>query len=141
MHYSRLTFLRKRLLKSSMNFVFLYYLALEKGWHFIWTKLNSHHPRMLCQVWLKLVKWIWKRKFLNVVYVLLLLRIWTNLIPFNQNMFCVRFVWNWSRGSGKKDVIFSSMYCCFFVIISPWKRTWSFIWTNLNPLHPRMCFP
>ena len=25
-----------------------------------------------------------------------------------------------------------------FVIISPWKKTGSFIWTNLNPLHPRM---
>jgi hypothetical protein len=25
-----------------------------------------------------------------------------------------------------------------FVIISPLKRTWSFIWTNLNSLHPRI---
>ena len=27
---------------------------------------------------------------------------------------------------------------CYFVIISPWKRAGPFIWTNLNPLHPRM---
>jgi hypothetical protein len=25
-----------------------------------------------------------------------------------------------------------------FVIISPLKRTWPFIWTNLNSLHPRI---
>ena len=31
-----------------------------------------------------------------------------------------------------------SKYFCYFVIISPWKRTWPIIWTNLNSLHPRM---
>ena len=30
------------------------------------------------------------------------------------------------------------MYFCYFVIISPWKRTGPFIWTNLNSLHQRM---
>ena len=30
------------------------------------------------------------------------------------------------------------MYFHYFVIISPWKRAGLFIWTNLNPLHPRM---
>ena len=30
------------------------------------------------------------------------------------------------------------MYFHYFVIISPRKRVGSFIWTNLNPLHPRM---
>ena len=30
------------------------------------------------------------------------------------------------------------MYFFYFVIISPWKGAGSFIWTNLNPLHPRM---
>ena len=32
----------------------------------------------------------------------------------------------------------SSIYFHYFVIISPWKRTGPFIWTNFNPLHPRM---
>ena len=35
----------------------------------------------------------------------------------------------------------SSMYFCYFVIISPWNRAWSFLWTNLNYLHPRMLCP
>ena len=26
----------------------------------------------------------------------------------------------------------------YFVLISPWKRAWSFIWSNLNSLYPRM---
>ena len=30
------------------------------------------------------------------------------------------------------------MYFRLFLIISPWKRAGPFIWTNLNPLHPRM---
>ena len=31
-----------------------------------------------------------------------------------------------------------SIYFRYFLIISPWKRAGPFIWTNLNPLHPRM---
>ena len=30
------------------------------------------------------------------------------------------------------------MYFRCFVIISPWIRAWPFIWTNLNPLYPRI---
>ena len=30
------------------------------------------------------------------------------------------------------------MYFPYFVIISRWKRSWPFIWTNLNSIHPRM---
>ena len=28
------------------------------------------------------------------------------------------------------------MYIYYFPIISPLRRVWPFIWTNLNPLHP-----
>ena len=30
------------------------------------------------------------------------------------------------------------MHFCYFIIISPWKRVWPFIWTKLNPLYPRI---
>ena len=35
----------------------------------------------------------------------------------------------------------SSMYYCYFVIISPWKREGPFLWRNTNPHHPRMFLP
>ena len=37
----------------------------------------------------------------------------------------------------EKKIFKTSMYFRFFIIISPWKRAWDFIWTNLNlnPLH------
>ena len=54
---------------------------------------------VLCQVWLKLALWFWRRRFLKFVNFLL-----------------------------------------YFVIISPWNRTWPLIWINLNPLHPRMFY-
>ena len=49
-------------------------------------------------------------------------------------MYCAKFGWNWL------SIFFIlSIYFPIFGIISPWKWVWSFIWTNLNPLHPR-CF-
>ena len=63
--------------------------------------------------------------------------IWTNLNPLHPRMLCAKFGWNWLSGSGE-DFLISSMYFHYFVIISPWERAWPFIWTNLNPLYPRM---
>jgi hypothetical protein len=51
----------------------------------------------VCQVWLKLAQWFWRRRFSN-----------------------------------------DSSHFYIFVIISPLKRTWPFIWTKLNSLHPRI---
>ena len=53
---------------------------------------------------------------------------------------CAKIDWNWLSGSGEEDFFISSMYFRYFVIISPWKRVVPFVWTNLNPLHPRMLF-
>ena len=64
--------------------------------------------------------------------------IWTNLNPLHPRMLCANFGWNWTSGSGEEDFKISSMYFCYFIIISPWKRAGPFIWTNLKPLHPRM---
>ena len=36
--------------------------------------------------------------------------------------------------------ILKFLQCNFFLIISPWKSIWPFIWTNLNPLHNQGCF-
>ena len=53
-------------------------------------------------------------------------------------MIYAKFDWNCPSGSGEEDFKNLSMYFSYFLIISPWKRAGSFIWTNLNPLHPRM---
>ena len=42
--------------------------------------------------------------------------------------------WFWRR----RFFLILSMYFRYFIIISPWKRAGFFIWTKLNPLHPRM---
>ena len=42
------------------------------------------------------------------------------------------WIWRWIF------LNFINVYFCNFVIISPWIRTRPFIWTNLNPLYPRM---
>ena len=54
-------------------------------------------------------------------------------IPFtNIRMLCAKFCWNWPGGSGEEDFKISTRYFPYSVIISPWKRVWPFIWTNLN---------
>ena len=134
----------------------MYYLLLEKGvalhlidWlvfyavlaifqpynggPFIWTNLNPLHPTMHCAKF----HWNWpsgsypfgKRQSPTFEQT------W---IPFTQSRFVPSFGWNWPSGSGE-DFSNWSMYFRFFIIISPSKRVWPFIWTNLkNPLYPRM---
>ena len=66
------------------------------------------------------------------------LLIWTHLNPLHPRILCAMFGWNWFSGSGEEDFLISSMCFLYFIIISPWKRVGPFIWTNLNPLYPRM---
>ena len=56
----------------------------------------------------------------------------------DPRMICAKFGWNWPSGSGEEDFLTSSMHCSNFLIFSSWKRAKPFVWTNLNPLHPRM---
>ena len=64
--------------------------------------------------------------------------IYTNLNPHHPKMIYAKFGWNCPSGFGEKDLKNLSMYFRYFLIISPWKRAWSFIWKNLNPFQPRM---
>ena len=108
-------------------------------------KLESHSPKdALCQDWLKLVQWFWRR-FLNFVNVFSLFHNYlplekggANLNPLHPRMHCDKFGWNWLSGSGEEDFLILSMYFSYFAIIFPWKRAGPFIWTNLNHLHPGM---
>jgi hypothetical protein len=60
-------FWRRRVLKNfSVFLLFRYYLPLEKGYPLCLNKLKFPTPKDdLCQVKLKLVRWFWRRRFLN----------------------------------------------------------------------------
>ena len=73
-------------------------------------KIESHSPEdALCQVWLKLAQWFWRR-FFNFFNVFLLFLndlpwkragpfIWRNLNLLHPRMLCAKFGWNWPSGS------------------------------------------
>ena len=88
---------------------------MEKGRALHLNKLESPSPKdTLCQVWLKLAQWFWRRRFFYFVNVFSLFRnylpfekagpfIWTNLNPLHPGMLCAKFGWNWPIGSGEED--------------------------------------
>ena len=54
--------------------------------------------------------------------------IWTNLNPLYSKIHCAKLGWNWLTSSGEENLLISSMYFRYFVIISPWKGSGPFIW-------------
>ena len=75
----------------------------------------------------------WRRKlhFEKVVTI----HLKKNVLHLHQRMLCAKFGWKWLSGSGEEDFYKFSMYLYYFPIISPLRRGWPFIRTNLNPLH------
>ena len=61
-----------------------------------------------------------------------------NLNPPHPRMLCAKFGWNWSSGSGEEDFLISSIYFSLFHNYLSLEKGGPFIWTNLNPLHPRI---
>ena len=62
--------------------IFRNYLPLEKGGALHLNKLESPSPKdALCQVWLKLAQWFWRRRFLNFVNVFSIFR---NYLPLKK---------------------------------------------------------
>ena len=116
-------------------------------------KLESPSPEdALCQVWLKIDPEVLEKKIFKFVknvislfrYYLHWKKVWPfigkKLSPHHQRMHCAMFGWNCLSGSrsGEEDSLISTIYFHYFVIISPWKRAGPVIWTNLNPLHPKL---
>ena len=62
----------------------------------------------------------------------------TNLNPLL--LLCAKFGWNLPCGSELVDFqLFPTVHNFTILLLSPLRnRAWLFIWTNLNPLHPRM---
>ena len=87
------------------------YLHLEKGVPLHFLKRKSPSPKeTLCQVWLKLSYWFWRKRFLKFVNVFLLCHkysplgkggpfICSKLNLLHPRMFCAKFGWIWPSGS------------------------------------------
>ena len=68
-------FFRRFLNFVNVIMLFHNYLPLEKGWTLHLNKLESSSPKdTLCQIWLKLAQWFWRRRFFNFVNVFSLFR-------------------------------------------------------------------
>ena len=52
-------------------------------------------------------------------------------------MHCAKFGWNWPSGSGEDFFNFVNVFSLFPNNV-PLEKGWSFIWTNLDPLHQRI---
>jgi hypothetical protein len=62
LNYAQWFWRRRFFFKNSIFFLFRYYLPLEKGDPFHLNKLESPPSKDdLCQVWLKLAQWFWRR--------------------------------------------------------------------------------
>ena len=113
---------------SSMYFQYFIIISTwKKAGPFVWTNLNSLHPRMLCAKF----GWNWlsgsgEEDFfvssMNFYYFVIIsprkragLFIWTNLNPLYQRMLCAKFGWNWPSGSREEDFLISSMF--FYAIL------------------------
>ena len=95
--------------------LFCNYLPLEKSGPLHLNKLESPLPKdALCQVWLKLAKWFWRRIFFNSVNVFSLFHnniplekggalFWNKFESPHPRMLCAKFGWNWPSGSVKED--------------------------------------
>ena len=72
-------FWRRRFFNSVNIFsLFRYYLPLEKGKALHMNKFEFSSPKdALCQFWLKLAKWFWRRRVFNFINVFSLFRNYT----------------------------------------------------------------
>ena len=91
-------------------------ISLENYMVPIWEYLNQFHPRMHFD------------KFIYYRYLTLIdSREEDFLIP-SMHFCCFYYHLPLQK--------FLNVLMCFLPIISPWKKAWAFIWTNLNPFHP-----
>ena len=72
-------------LSGSVFSIFHNYLPLEKGGPLYLDNLISpSHKDALCQVWLKLAQWFWKRRFFNFVNVFFTISYIYNYLPLEK---------------------------------------------------------
>ena len=120
--------------KFSLFLLFRYYLPLEKGYPRSVNKLIFPLSKDdLCQVWLKLAQWFWRRRFLNDPTPFLH---FCDYLPFEKDLahylkknlntpysriIYTKFDWFWPAGSEEEDFKKFSVHFYSFAIISPWR--------------------
>ena len=131
---------------------FLWLSPFEEDLALYLNKLEFPSPKdTLYQVWLNLACWFWRRRFLKIFSVFLLFRYYLPLekgyplllnkleSPSPKNDLCQ--VWlKLALWFCRRRFLNDTIQFYIFVIISPLKRTWPFMWTILNSLYPRMIY-
>ena len=110
--------LEKRIYTNFVNVFSLFpnYLPLKKGGAFHLNNLKSTSLKdALCQVWLKLAQWFWRRRFFNFVNVFSLFR---NYLPLKKGG---TLLLNKLETSSPKDVL-----CQVWLKLAQWfwRRRW-----------------
>ena len=93
------------------SFVEIAPVVLERRFFFI--NFVNEFPLALCQVWMILAMWFWRRRFLKILLMyfpyFVIISSWKRSGPFiwiklgliHPRMLCAKFGWNWAIGSGK----------------------------------------
>jgi hypothetical protein len=127
--------------------IFVIISPFNRTWPFRWTNLNSLIPRIICTKF----DWIWPsgsgkedfKQFSVYFYSFAIVSPWRwaspsfeqTLIPLPPGQFVISLVKIGQVVLEKKTFKWPHP---IFVIISPLKRNWPFIWTILNSLYPRI---
>jgi hypothetical protein len=150
-------FWRRRFFKMFSVFLLFHYymyLPMEKGYPLPLNKFEFPSSKdNLCQVWLKLVQWFWRKRFINDPTPFLH---FCDYLPFEKNLALNLKKLKFPLPKGNLYQVWFNLACCFwrrrffffkfsvyfysFAIISLWRGTIPFLWTNLNHLYPRMIF-
>ena len=67
---------------------------------------RNYLPKFVCQIWLKLAQWFWRRKFYKTLNIFLLFFNYLPLVKgvaLNPRMLSAKFAFNWPNGSGEED--------------------------------------
>ena len=110
-------------------------------------KLKSPSPKeALCKIWLKLVQWFWRRKISLSLYLhyFVIISPWKrtplhlNKLDFSSTKDALCSVWlKLAQWFWRRFSKILSVCICYFVLISPWKRTGALHLNKLESPSPK----
>ena len=108
-------------------------LSTSNKWSLTWetVPINKH----ICAWFDYTITLIKREERHNLLFENWMVLICLMLNSLHTRIQCVKFNWI-GRVVLERKIL--SVHFSYFVIISPWKRVYPFLWTNLIPLYPRM---